>query len=304
MAAKFLLIVFGLLCLSSSGCKQKESTVEIPADPNERTFATRGVIREIASDRQTAVIRHEEIPGYMPKMVMKLTVANPDELLGLKKNDEVTFLLHANQSTHWIDTIQRIGTITEQAAGSDPAPSPSPELKPGDLMPDFEMTTETGARIHLSDYRGQVVAFTFIFTRCPLPDYCPQMNRSFRQAYEGLTEASANTRNWQLLSISFDSEYDTPQVLANYAQAYRGRENDQWLFAVCSQQTLKAIGPPLDLAFAQEQGSFSHNLRTVVVSPNGKIHIQFDGNTWTPEALANAITEAATQETEDAIKVE
>ena len=225
---------------------------------------------------------------------MKLTVRNPEELSSLKENDEITFLLHATETTHWIDTIQRIGATIGPKVKSSQTATLAPELKPGDLMPDFEMTSETGERVHLSDFRGQTVAFTFIFTRCPLPDYCPLMNRSFNQTRELLNKNANAPTNWQLLSISFDSEYDKPQLLAAYAQAYRGEQNDRWLFAVCSPQALKAIGPSLDLVFAQEEGSFSHNLRTVVISPSGRVHAQFDGNTWTPEALAEAMIEAST----------
>jgi len=147
--------------------------------------------------------------------------------------------------------------------------------------------------VRLADFRGHPVAFTFFFTTCPLPDYCPRMNRNFAEARSILATATNAPTRWQLLSISFDSGFDTPQRLASYAQVYRGNDSAHWLFLVASTNTLAGLAPKVDLSFWQEGGSFSHNLRTVVLNAQGKIFRQFDGNDWTPQQLANAITDAA-----------
>jgi protein SCO1/2 len=167
------------------------------------------------------------------------------------------------------------------------------ELKPGDPLPDAGFLAETGRSVNFSDYRGKALAFTFIFTRCPLPDFCPRMGQQFRRARELLLGQTAGPTNWQFLSISFDAEFDQPAVLAQYAQGYRGANADRWLFAAAPPAVLADLAPRLDFLYAREAGGFSHNLRTVVVDARGHVHRQFDGNQWTAEELAAAVAEAA-----------
>jgi hypothetical protein len=81
--------------------------------------------------------------------------------------------------------------------------------------------------------------------------------------------------------------------LSRYAYSYRADNADRWLFAAAPAETLELLGPQLDFRFATNGGSFLHNLRTVVVDPQGRLYRQFDGNKWTAQELALAITEAA-----------
>jgi protein SCO1/2 len=167
------------------------------------------------------------------------------------------------------------------------------ELKPGDQLPDGTLRTETGKIIQLSDFRGQAVAFTFFFTRCPLPDFCPRMNRNFEEARQSLLANPNAPTNWEFLSISFDPDFDRPEVLANYASLYRGDDTRHWLFAAASTSTLTNLAPRLDLMVLRQGANISHNLRTVVLDPQGRIARQFDGNSWTPQQLADALLNAA-----------
>jgi cytochrome oxidase Cu insertion factor (SCO1/SenC/PrrC family) len=96
-----------------------------------------------------------------------------------------------------------------------------------------------------------------------------------------------------LLSISFDYGFDSPAVLASYARLYRGADTNRWLFAVTSSNTLASLAPKVDLSVWREGGTWSHNVRTVVLDPAGKIFRQFDDNQWTPQQLAEAIRAAA-----------
>jgi len=192
-----------------------------------------------------------------------------------------------------VQNLQRVGQTTLSAA---PAPAPVIDpLKPGDPMPDLAFTTETGATRHLSDFRGSAVAFTFFFTRCPLPDFCPRMNHNFAAARDLLLAATNAPANWQFLSLSFDPAIDTPAILSNYAAAYRGDITNYWLFAAVPLTQLMPLAPRLDLMIMRQNGSITHNLRTIVLDSQGRIHRLFDGNTWTPEQLAAALLEAARQ---------
>lgn len=277
---------------------------------SERTFQTRGEIREIPAARTTLVIKHEEIPGYMPKMTMELTLANTNEAAGLQVGDVIEFRLVARAEDHFIDQLKRVGqrpaagaTSPADAAviaagnssapreeGEPPAP---PELKVGDPMPDVELASERGRPLRFADLRGQAVAFTFFFTRCPLPDFCPLMNRNFERARTQLKETPGSPTNWMFLSISFDAEFDKPQVLVSHAAIYRDDDADRWLFAAAAEPALRKLARPLDLKVIREGGSFSHNLRTVVLDTEGRVFRQFDGNQWKATELAEALAEAA-----------
>jgi protein SCO1/2 len=171
------------------------------------------------------------------------------------------------------------------------------ELKAGDTLPNYVLTAEDGKLIRVSDFRGKAVAFTFFFTRCPLPDYCPRMNTDFAQTRSLLLKDASAPTNWQIISISFDPEFDTPEVLSRYARAYRGDDPSRWIFATGTTNALADAALHLDLMVMRQGGSITHNLRTVVLDAEGRIYQQFDGNEWTPQQLADAINQAARQPT-------
>ena len=262
-----------------------------------RSFLARGLVRNLPADGQTVVVRHEDIPGFMPKMTMAFNVRDTNELRGLKPGDAITFVVKATEEDSWIEKIRH--TSTNDMAPlppSDPASSALlniAQMKTGDVLPDAELLSEEGRAIKLSDFQGRALAFTFIFTRCPLPDYCPRMNQHFTRARELLLQRSGGPTNWQFLSISFDPEFDKPGVLTRYAYSYRGKNTDQWLFAAAPANVMASFVNQLDFRFANEGGSFLHNLRTVVLDPQRRIHRQFDGNKWKAAELADALAEAA-----------
>jgi len=273
-----------------TGCKRESSAPPVFPATNQ-TYAVRGIVQTIPPDLRHATIKHEKIPGYMEAMTMSFSVHDTNALARLAPGDQITFTLVVTADDDWIENIQRIGK--SGVTGPPGWHVAEPELEVGDLLPDAEFTSELGQKIHFSDFRGRAVAFTFFFTSCPLPEYCPRMNKNFSEARKILLAETNALANWQLLSISFDSAVDQPLVLASYAGIYRGLNPDHWLFAVASTNTLAALAPKLDLNVWRENGVLSHNLRTVVLDGGGKIFKQFDGNDWTPAQLAEAIRAAA-----------
>jgi len=262
-------------------------------DATFHSYSARGVVEQIAPDRRQVTIHHQAIPGYMMEMTMDFPVQNTNELNGISPGDKITFTLVVGETNDWIENIRRTGRTTEvmtntmmQMLGM------MPELRPGDLLPDGELLTENDRRIHFSNFRGKAVAFTFFFTRCPLPNYCPLMNRNFAATRDLILSVNNAPTNWELLSISFDPQFDTPQILSEYAGAYRGDNTAHWLFADATTNTLARLAPRLGLIIMRQGNNISHNLRTVVIDSQGRIYKQFDGNQWTPQELAGAILEA------------
>jgi protein SCO1/2 len=255
---------------------------------NVTAYQVKGVLQEIRAAGRKALIQHEEIPGYMEAMTMQLDVYNPNELAGLQPGDQMTFRLLVTDTEAWIDHVQKTGLNIA------PAPAPGvaefPELNPGDPLPDCGLTNQLGQPIHLSDFKGRALAFTFIFTRCPLPTFCPRMNSHLAAVQQALLAANAGT-NWHLLSISFDPEFDTPERLAQYAKSY-GQEPAHWSFATGATADIRQLGNNFSLVFAPEGAVFNHNVRTVVVDPAGRIQEVFAGNEWQPAELVAALQKA------------
>jgi len=267
-------------------------------DQTTQFYSARGVVEKIAPDMSRITIHHQAIPGYMMEMTMDFSVKNTNELRGISPKDEISFRLVVGKNDDWVENIRRIGrsaeTTNEMSMQVDMAGGMMmPELKAGDALPDYELKTEQGKPIHISDFRGKALAFTFFFTRCPLPDYCPRMNHNFEQARKMLLADTNAPLNWQFLSISFDPGFDTPQVLANYAGIYRGVDTNRWLFASTQTNVLADVTARLNLMVMRQGNSISHNLRTVVLDPAGRICRQFDGNEWMPSQLAEAVMQAA-----------
>jgi protein SCO1/2 len=232
----------------------------------------------------------------MMEMTMSFSVKDSNELNGVSAGDKITFTLIVGRTNAWVEDIHRVGHTDKTPADATSMTSGMfSMLKPGDTLPDGELVTEDQRQIHFSDLRGRAVAFTFFFTRCPLPNYCPRMNRNFDQVRTLLLSETNAPTNWLLLSISFDPDFDTPQVLSEYAVEFRGTNAAHWLFADATTNTLASLAPRLGLMVMRQGDNLSHNLRTVVLDPQGRIYRQFNGNQWTAQQLADALLEAARQ---------
>lgn len=280
-----LLAVFVLMLAGSAFAMPMASAA------STNSYAASGVVISIAPGRHTATIHNQTIPGYMMEMTMDFPVRNTNELTGIAPGDKITFNLVVTKNDSWIRDIHRTGHSDE--ATTHTALPMTVELNPGDLLPDGTLTDEDGRQIHFSDFRGQALAFTFFYTRCPLPNFCPLMNRNFANARDLISSTPGAPTNWEYLSISFDPAHDSPAMLTSYASLFRGQNQGHWLFAAASTNTLATLAPALDLMVFHESDSISHNLRTVVLDPKGRIYRQFDGNQWTARDLADAVMAAA-----------
>jgi len=264
--------------------------------PNTSSYSAKGVVEKVAPDNRQVTIHHEAIPGYMMEMTMDFPVHNTNELEGISPGDKITFTLVVNQTNAWVENIRRMGQKGKVMDDAMPMKvGEDSELKPGDTVPDGELISESGRHIHFSDFRGKAVALTFFFTRCPLPNYCPLMNRNFSAARELIQSRTNAPGNWEFLSVSFDPAHDTPETLEEFAKIYRGENAGHWLFATADTNTLAGWAPRIGLMVMQQGSSISHNLRTIVIDPEGRLFRQFNGNEWTPQELADAMIEAAAE---------
>jgi protein SCO1/2 len=278
------LLFFVCLCIlgSSLACKPRRSA-------NEKRYDLKGKVVSVDKTDRTATISHEEIKGYMPAMTMPFAIKNDADLEMLKPGDDVTGTLVVDEVSSWVE----ISTIAEGGGPLSPTAEVPGEPKPGDEVPDFALTNQDGQRIHLAQYRGQALALTFIYTRCPQPDQCTLMSNNFAAIEKELQKQPELYQKTHLLSVSFDPDYDTPKVLRSYGASHTERYSDEsfkhWEFAGGSADEVKGIAQFFGLRYYHDTASGKdeviHSLRTAVISPEGKLVKLYRGNEWKPEEV-------------------
>ena len=279
------------------GCNGPVPTVTKQPAAVTNTYAVKGVIQKI-EDESTLRIAHEDIPGYMAAMTMPLTVRNTNEIAGLRAGDQITFNMVVTPDDGWIEKLIKVGTapVSTNAPATRPAMRQVREVEPlniGNTMPNYVLTNELGKRMELKDFNGQAYAMTFIFTRCPFPNFCPRMTIHFGETLRQLQETPGLPQNFHFFSISFDPEFDTPATLLRHAKTH-SYNPDKWSFLTGAQIDIDAITEQFGLAAAYRDGTFDHTLRTVVIDAAGKVQQIYVGNVWTPAQLTEEMKKAIT----------
>lgn len=256
----------------------------------KRTFEVRGVVQELRNEGEVLVIDHEEIPGYMRQMIMPFKVAAGEPAIDLTPGEEIEFLYEVEEVTSRISKIRKTGVVKEVKLGSIEDIKDFDDVKVlaiGDTLPEYEFKDQDGQEVKLSSYRGMPVALSFVFSRCPVPEYCPAMMRNFNEVEEALKNDPDSPEDWKLLTISFDTWMDNPETMKAYGTAF-GRDSDQWsLLSTDNCCTIHEISGNVGLKFADKDGSFVHNLRTVVLDAEGKIARVFTDESWKVEDLVS-----------------
>ncbi len=295
---RFLISVITALFLSvlMSGCKNDaeiKNEDKIKTGSQKSSYSTRGFVLELIPDDKSAFIHHENIPGFMEEMTMYLKVENPEEYSALKAGHQYKFDMIVNKEDGtYIKNIIPTGEVkTGPLSGSKPSEKwfKKPTFELGDKLPEFSLKTSDGNIINSSKLSSGPWAITFIFTRCPLPDYCPMMSLRFNEAVNLLQEAEI--KNWNLVSLTIDPAFDTEKVLNDYRKA-RGYEYENWLFCRAEIDEVRKIGDPLGLSFDTDEFPIEHNLRTAVFDADGKLVEVFSGNKWAAQQLAESIISA------------
>ena len=265
----------------------------VPA-PSNQVFEVRGQIRTLEADGTTVRIAHEDVPGFMPAMEMPFTVKDPSVLRGLAPGDGVKFQLIVTRDDSWIRRIEKLPDVPAAARGkSSAAAAPSVAAPPqqvdlGRPVPDFGLIDQNGHPFRLQELRGKAVVLTFIYTRCPLPNYCPLMSRNFASLQERFAKDFPG--KVQLLSISFDPRFDTPATLRQYAAAFQKDDKD-WTFATGSPEQINFVTSLFGLIQEPSNGFINHDLRTALIGPDGKLVHIWRSNVWTPYEVQRMVGE-------------
>jgi protein SCO1 len=262
------------------------------SDEKTEHYDTRGVVRGFSPDRSAIEIQHENIPGFMPSMTMPFVARDGKEIADLKTGDSISFRMTVTQKDFWIDNVKKIRREDVNVAEPKPTSAVSTEggarLREGDEMPLFSLTNQNGERISLNTFRGQPFVLTFIFTRCPLPNFCPRMSNNFEELQGAIKDGSGALAETRLLSITLDPHYDTPKVLSDYAEYHRA-DARIWAFATGDEKEINSITRAFSVYRQNEGGTISHGLATALIDKNGKIAKLWRGNAWTPAEVIEEI---------------
>jgi protein SCO1/2 len=257
---------------------------------NEKSFAARGVVKQLGPGGRTVLVSHEAITDYMDGMTMPFKVKESQELTGLAVGDRISFQLHVTETESWIGQIAKIGTVQLDEA-SQHATTQGPTAAASHPLLAFKFTNELGQAVSLGGFRGQALAITFFFTRCPIPDYCPRLSKNFQEASRKLSSLQGGPTNWHFLSVSFDTEMDSPRVLKAYGEMYH-YDPAHWSFLTGPADKVGELARASDVTFERDGGSFNHNFRTLIIDPTGHLQTVFPTGGNLSDAIVEEILKA------------
>jgi protein SCO1 len=267
------LLTLAVAALTAAGCAPR--------------YSARGLVLKVQPEASTVTVSHETIPDYMEAMAMPFTVAKVEELAEVRPGDRIAFRINVRRDGTVID---RVRLLSAAPADSGLIASPAkPVLVPiGEPVPDFTLTDHRGQRIALSSLRGRVVVVTFIYTRCPLPDYCPRMMANL----DGLRKRFAERlgSDLALLTVTFDPKFDTPDKLRAYARHYSA-DVPGWHFLTGPDDEIARVCAAFGVEYWPDEGLITHTLQTAVIDRDGRLAATVEGKDYTPRQLGDLIAD-------------
>jgi protein SCO1/2 len=221
-------------------------------------------------------------------------VKDAGELGDVKKGDPISFQLHVTETESWIEHIVRTGPTQPGGDATVHAAAPAAAQSSGPRNPllDYAFTNELGQPVRLSDFKGQALAITFIFTRCPIPDFCPRLPKNFQAATQKLSGMAQAPTNWHFLSVTFDPEFDRPAVLKAYAETYH-YDPKHWSFLTGPADKIRELAAGSDVSYQPENGLINHNFRTLIIDAAGHLQMVFPTSGDLSDAIVSELLKAA-----------
>lgn len=280
-------IVFSIcLALAAGACARKV---------DQRTFPLHGQVLAVQAARKSVELKHGEVKGFMPAMTMPYEVRDAKLLDGLAPGDLVDAQLVVESNTAYLSAIKKVGTapLEPAPAAAEEAPAASAGfelLKPGEAAPDGHFIDQDGKKRSFASFAGEPTVVTFIYTKCPMPTFCPLLDRNFAAVQKKLqTDPSlaALKGKVHLVSVSFDPLTDTPPVLKKHAQTLDA-DPRVWTFLTGDRDAIDQFASRFGVQVARaenEPRDITHNLRTALLDADGKLVKIYTGNEWTPAQL-------------------
>jgi protein SCO1 len=263
-----------------------------------QTYSASGLVLNVDVAHRSLEVSCQAIPGYMEEMAMRLLVQDKEELETLQPGMIIDFKLRVHKKAAFASEIRVRGyestaqepmaarqlEILDAATASSARPGHA--LVIGAFVPDFTLLDQNRAAVSLAQFRGKVVALTFIYTRCPLPNFCFRMSNNFAALDRRFARRMG--KDLVLLSVTFDPEHDTPEVLADYAHTWT-KDETGWHFLTGRAAEVKNVVAEFGVTAWQDEGLMTHSLDTTVVDRQGRVAATLEGNEYTAKQLGDLI---------------
>ena len=258
--------------------------------PDQRSFTLQGQVQSLDASRKTVVVKHEEIKNFMPAMTMPYEVEEAKLLDGLAPGDLINAKLIVFSNGAHLAEIRRVGTAPLEkppAEAPNPAASSGFELiRPGQPAPDARLVDQDGKARQFAAFKGAPVVMTFIYTKCPLPTFCPLMDRHF-VTLQKMLKADPALNPVRLVTVSFDPLTDTPPVLKKHAKSLDA-DLTRWTFLTGDRDEVDQFAARFGVSVSRainDARDIAHNLRTAIIGADGTLIKVYTGNDWSPEQV-------------------
>jgi protein SCO1/2 len=285
------------IVVALAGCRSVQNDSAQTSGENVKVYHLRGKVISTDANHGIVVLDHEAIPGFMDAMTMPYQLKDASIVSELHRGDVITADVLVSKSAEQTVLLDHIVVVAQGKPDYKPAviyhvPAP------GDAVPDFALRNEDGRMIHLRQFRGKQLLITFIYTRCPLPNFCPLVTHNFAIIEKQLAANPALYAKTHLLCVSFDPEHDTPERLQAYGSEYIGSDAKKvfahWDFAVPQKAVLTEMAKYFDIGItAGPDDTITHTLSTTLIGADGKVVHFYPGNEWTPEQVMTDVKQAA-----------
>lgn len=259
-----------------------------------RTYQLTGQILTVKRETKEILVKHEDIPGFMPAMTMPYTVKDSTLIADRVAGDLITATLKVGGETAYLSAITRTGSapLPEDARTTIPAAAGVHILQRGDAAPATPLLDQDGKPVALTDYQGSAAAVTFIYTRCPLPQFCPLLDRRFAEVQTIVATDPLLAGKVRLLSISFDPKFDRAEALRAHAGKVHA-DPRVWRFATAEEEVVDRLAAQFGVNVIREKdATITHNLRTAILTPSGQVSAILGNNAWTADDLVRELTAA------------
>ncbi len=244
----------------------------------------RGLVLKVDRDTATVTVSHEPIPGFMDAMVMPFAASRPGELKDVQPGDRIQFRLNVGRGSTTIDRVRLLSAAPANASG--PTADAPAAIAIGEPVPNFTLINQRGVEVSLESLRGKVVVVSFIYTRCPLPDYCPRVMTNLSSLRDRFRDRLDT--DLVLLTVTFDPQYDTPEKLREYAARY-GADVPGWHLLTGARPETTRVSALLGVEFYPEEGMITHTLQTAVIARDGRLAARAEGKEFSTRQLADLV---------------
>ena len=264
----------------------------------QQKYAAKGLVLGVDKPHRIMTVSCESIPGYMEAMVMPIEVREASELDGLTRGAMIEFSLVVGKENAYAEGvhIRKFESLEADPLSAlrlrlldgamDQSLAPGHVLKAGQPAPDFSLIDQNRARVRLSEFNGKVVAITFVYTRCPFPNFCFRLTNNFARLQKRF--AGEMGRGLILLTITLDPIHDQPEALAEYGRTWNV-DPKGWHLLTGPPAEVQKFCDRFGVAFYPDEGEFIHSLHTLIVDRQGRLAANLEGNEFTAEELGDLV---------------